>query len=420
MALKMLGSTVLGCPDLERREARQAACSTRHLAMHALAHEEDRPRLARMARLVAPLGRPLKADEAVVRVEPAISRFSTDHAVDAEPRDRPVSAAMADGSPILDMPPTYKVIPGPCVTDFGYVCGQNRFFLEGVQFVVPGWETGDGHPWFHANPPFEAFDPADRTAILWLDRRPRQGAVFVFSAQNAGVNFGHFVHDFLIQVPMYRRVQALYPGLKGLIPKPFSYPIQTVLLDWVLGREREAGLVLQEDFAGLYETAICPNLQFSYTSPGLNIGAAQAMRKTMANLARTQVGARPLRARKVFVSRRDRTSDAYDRDQIDSDALEAMFRTAGFDIVAVADLAPPEILDTFGEAAIVAGVHGAGLMNVMFSLHERARVIELDPISPAWSSIERFVKACGIDHERHRPQMNGGRYDYAHLGPLIG
>jgi hypothetical protein len=69
--------------------------------------------------------------------------------------------------------------------------------------------------------------------------------------------------------------------------------------------------------------------------------------------------------RRVFVSRRDAKSKRqWMTNQLD---VERLFEQRGFDIVCPTQYSVPELVRIFGDAAVVAGINGAGLAHVLFS-----------------------------------------------------
>lgn len=74
---------------------------------------------------------------------------------------------------------------------------------------------------------------------------------------------------------------------------------------------------------------------------------------------------------KICVSRRDTHRSLTDEAQ-----LEDILRAQGFFVVSLKNMSWPEQITLFQEAKIVAGLHGAGLSNLVFS-HPGINVVEL-------------------------------------------
>lgn len=78
--------------------------------------------------------------------------------------------------------------------------------------------------------------------------------------------------------------------------------------------------------------------------------------------------------RRIFVSRRDAERRAVQN----AEAMEAVFAARGFDIHILTGLDFEAQADLFRDAAVIAGVHGAGLANMVFA-HHSTKVFEILP-----------------------------------------
>ena len=323
----------------------------------------------------------------------------------------PIAERMALNDPIVA---GYVELPQAELIDNGFVRFDDRLVIDDVQFILPGWREGNGHPHFYRNLPFRAFDPRDDTCIVRSSSTFNDVDLFVFNTSNAGVNFGHFLHDFMLLVPTFLKARRRYPTLKCLFPWEFKYPIMTVLANELLGADAVQNAIWGAR-PGTFRKLIVPYQQFPPIADEVGLWSSLELRRSL-----TQISAK-FRKRepdlRIFVSRRDGTNAAYGRNDVDSDNIENMVSGIGFTPLSVSKLTPDEILQTFSAAEVVCGVHGAGLMNVIFSTHTRPLLIELDAVKPTWRSIERFVRAAGIDHMLLQPQNlpNAPVYDFGRL-----
>jgi hypothetical protein len=124
-------------------------------------------------------------------------------------------------------------------------------------------------------------------------------------------------------------------------------------------------------------------------------------------------------SRRIFVSR----NDAGTRRILNGEEVEQEFRKNGFEIVSLARLSPADQIRIFSNAELVAGLHGAGLTNILFA-PPSAKVLEILPPFVAteaywilatqmgqqyWAMIARDPELPNPDyaHWRHAPEFAG-------------
>ena len=127
-----------------------------------------------------------------------------------------------------------------------------------------------------------------------------------------------------------------------------------------------------------------------------SVSAMRAMRHRISIAA--QGGGRAHEAKdRLYISRTD--SDSGDRQFHNIAEAEAVFARHGFEKVVASDLDVEQTLATFRQCRLVIGVHGAGLMNALFS-SEKARVVELLDYPGSWNSIHTVLSGCGLQADR--------------------
>lgn len=93
---------------------------------------------------------------------------------------------------------------------------------------------------------------------------------------------------------------------------------------------------------------------------------------------------------KIFISR----SDARYRNATNSIELEEYFHKKGYSVVRMSDLEPVEQMAIISNASHIAGIHGAGLTNLIFSQRTNCKVLEIFPEtygSPAYILASNFI-----------------------------
>jgi capsular polysaccharide biosynthesis protein len=174
-------------------------------------------------------------------------------------------------------------------------------------------------------------------------------------------NYGHWLMDYLPRI-------ALWKGNVPLLVNSPQLPFQRESLASVGVRPDQ---VLALDYPGAYRVPMLlyPSLQSLWCDPRLPFqsGITTWLRETFASL---MTPAPP--SRKLFVTR----SREATRRLLNSDEIERIAEQFGFEIVACETLSFGEQVRLFSEARIIAGAHGAGLVNMVFA-PPGTQVIEL-------------------------------------------
>ena len=101
---------------------------------------------------------------------------------------------------------------------------------------------------------------------------------------------------------------------------------------------------------------------------------------------------------KIFERQRGGTREkANYRKVVNEDALCAVLRNHGFEVLYGEELSLSEQIDIFSSAATLLGVHGAGLMNAIF-MHSGSKVIELRKNENGPTNVGYWHLADSLNH----------------------
>ncbi len=212
-------------------------------------------------------------------------------------------------------------------------------------------------------PPISAYHVAKLPPQRWLLAYPGARTLPVPSAFMLGgcPNYGHWLMDYLPRIALWKRDVPL------LVHRP-QLPFQRESLAILgVGPDQLLGL----DYPGAYRAPMLlyPSLQSLWCDPRLPFqpGILTWLREAFASLMAREPG-----DRKLFVTR----SRGATRRLLNGDEIERIAEQHGFEIVACERLSFGEQVRLFSEARIIAGAHGAGLVNVVFA-PPGTQVIEL-------------------------------------------
>jgi hypothetical protein len=390
------------------------------LAGIAATSDQERSRQNHMALLTAPLhGLPAENEYLVKLNRVYDSVVGGKNAV-----MRQSDFKLTNNSPLIDLQPGHIFVDKGFVTPDGFVCDGNSLYLDDVQFVLPDWRNGNGHPWFHRHLPFRAYDPSDETCYVKQPDNSINSTAVAFNCSNSHINFGHFIHDFILQYPIYQDIRESTDTPMCLFGHRFKYSIQNYIVEKLFHSEISSNRVQYIDSrSASYSGVYVPYPQFSPVEGEIGFSSAKRAQNILRDMAQefraAGSGTSSTRAKRIFVSRRDAVSNAYGRSDLNHDSIENIFGRHGFAIVTLSGKSPEEIFDIFADAQAVAGVHGAGLMNIAFSSAAKPLLIELDSTTKTWRSIERFVRALGFRHALLTPQKTASGLEYPDLHATI-
>lgn len=102
---------------------------------------------------------------------------------------------------------------------------------------------------------------------------------------------------------------------------------------------------------------------------------------------------------KIFISRKENNGPKFkSRGLFRKNEIEAIVKSLGFNLVYLEDLSLTQQIDLCSKASIIAGFHGAGLANIVWS-NSGTKVVEITG-TRVTSHFEHLSKICG--HEFHR------------------
>ncbi len=401
-------------PAESSRDLALLTMSYKHLLDGVAARDpHSKTRAENLALLTAPLGRPRKDSEAIVFVDDIYNLISGGRD-DAMVRTQ---IRTAYGKPLFDLKGGYLMLDDAFVGRDGFVSWENKLLIDRIQVTFVDWRNGDESRWFYTNGYFSAFCPADGTCVFDRAGPRRDVPAFLFATQNAYTNFGHFVHDFMTQIRVYHDIKKYNPDIVCLFGRQFVYPMQRLIINEIFRTEMSENKVRYIDNRiGWYNKLFIPYPQFLGDFDAVGFESARYARKLLSHCAAKNVSPSvDTVSRRIFVSRRDSTLKLYNRDEIDHAHIEKVFADLGFEVVVITELRIEEVLEKFYNSEIVAGIHGAGLLNVLFSRSESPLLIELSPLVSSWRSIERTVLGAGVRYSYIAPTMKGDVAEFPDL-----
>lgn len=108
--------------------------------------------------------------------------------------------------------------------------------------------------------------------------------------------------------------------------------------------------------------------------------------------------------RKLFIERRVSQNHCSDRHIQPREAFHNFIESLGYTIIYPESLSVHDQIQLFRSASVVAGVHGAGLSNLIF-MHPSAKVIEIRHQRASYPFFRNLAQAAGISYEAIR--LNG-------------
>lgn len=228
-------------------------------------------------------------------------------------------------------------------------------------------------------------DPDSDDALIRPHARSMTIAGRCFSTlSNTTHNYGHFIHDVLSRI-YYEDLGVIAPGRETVIAPQFKFPMQKILFEMVF----KGYQIVQAPPGTAFEVEelvmpanLCSSLRFN---PKGIAALAARMRKLMAPYASTE-------RHKICVSRRD-GKDSGGRAFVNMEAFEAGMQAHGYRVVEVSKLDPKVQFDLWANTTAIAGVHGAGLMNMILMQPGHYAEIAGAPRGPNYTA--RCARAAG-------------------------
>lgn len=198
-------------------------------------------------------------------------------------------------------------------------------------------------------------------------------------------NVSHFLFD---QVPRLLAYRRLHPGPATLLQCDDSTfyrgALEALGVDDTL-RPPERRFTVHAPLMFLSSNA---GLKFDHPINGGSPRTARLLREAFG------VSSQPAKGRRIYVSR----ADAASRRVLNAPEVEAVLQRFGFEVVTLSGLSFAHKRALFSEASHVAGVHGAGLSNVLFSAAD-CRLFEIMP--PLVASCTYWM-LCSAIGQRYR------------------
>ena len=208
-------------------------------------------------------------------------------------------------------------------------------------------------------------------------------------------NMGHFIHDDLSRI-YYEDLGIISPGREKVIAQRFLNPMQKFLFEKIF----EGYEIVKSPRRGTSLTVEELLLPRNLCSPtAINPAAIFTLARRMREIAMPYAGSRK---RKICISRRDGSKGgSAGRNFLNMDAYENLVSKMGYDIVEISKLNPEEQLELYADATDIVGIHGAGMMNMLFmnpgvNYTEIAGVPELRDPNPYARGRDRNISHTGV------------------------
>lgn len=324
------------------------------------------------------------------------------------------ASAVAHG--LANIPGGHFRFEGAHVLRRGLLLHDGEVYAEGVQSMRPLLEF-NGSPRELSALPVHSMDASTRRCVVEVPPQRHEQAAVLFNTRVATGNFGHFVLDFLWTLRAFEAVRDRDPLC--LFTREFVYPAQRALFEWLFAREIREGRVRFGRIAGQYRAVYVPLMQIRRQRRAYGLRSALHVRDLAREFAaRFDPGGQAAGGgeERIFVSRRDGAKiNDQGRSRLDHDAIEKVARRCGYRILVVSGLAPEEVFRSFRNARVVAGVHGSGLLNILFSRHDDARLITLSTPDGTSKDIGDAAALVGFGTETLVPEEAGGRLVFPDL-----
>ena len=209
------------------------------------------------------------------------------------------------------------------------------------------------------------YDPASRTLLI-EDKSIRelddQFVYFVCHANTAHYNWAHFIQDFFYQIEAIDdlkkeygdRLKLIFPTHRGI---EFKYPIMTRVLECVGIKEDDYFI----DDACFIKLPKAFTTTHAWTADRINTRLAYYAKNRIRQSMTKSDGRRQI----IYITRID---EVYEKRSILNFAeFEAMLEDFDVKSVVLSEMSPDEIMMTFSNAKAVIGLHGAGMMNQIFT-----------------------------------------------------
>jgi capsular polysaccharide biosynthesis protein len=221
-------------------------------------------------------------------------------------------------------------------------------------------------------------------------------------------NFGHWLLDF---VPQVLQLSTLSRDALFLIPEPVAgFQRRTLALIGIRDDQ-----IRPWDGSPVSARRALVLLHDGRFGGGRPLSALAALQK------RLQQDTAPAPRRRIFVSRLD--AKRRRRWFTNQEAMESLFASRGFEVLAMSGCSLEEQVRMFGQAYVVAGISGAGLSDIVFSAPGTHVIVLHSESHLRWYADQSRPRATWRDDERARRGELAALGDsprfYAHLAAAL-
>ena len=300
------------------------------------------------------------------------------------------------------------------VTGQGFVIFDDMFIADS-QFAPPFWESGHCENVAVLNEVLiensiycvNIFDQTisinfpKESEIHILDKK-----VFLFDVRYGSKNFGHFVHDTMTLVPTFIALASEDRILSPFFAcRNFKFPIMEATLETLLGSEKSSWNFFPSKVIRIKKLVLpCKHVDFMCWN-----ACTGAVRRLRAEIDKAFPPPIPSQRKNIYISRNDGRRAAKNEVIItNSDEMTDILRKWNFETVESSRLSVSQYFDIFRNCNIMAGVHGAGLMNFIFSPTSKLVELVFEGF-PGWLSVSFYAEVAGTPNRRIVHQTPNGR-----------
>ena len=293
------------------------------------------------------------------------------------------------------LPAEYAVVEDCYVFPNGAVLVGDRYFYREILFL--NWKPHDRIP--HLGPDTR-HDPAKDKVYIEADYPivRMDGPMFV-ATNFRSTNFYHFMHDVLARSLCLDAAERQLGVKLPVLMSKTKFQMQALLSKKVFGKRpvrHPRGVIIH------LPRAIIPRK----AADGPNI-CRPAFDHLRAKLSRA-FPPNPRPHRKLYISRKDGKNGSFGRDLANEEILQERLTRYGFEPVTLSTLSPQAQIEAFTSAAVIAGVHGAGLTN-MILMPKSGAVLEISGVPLVPPFYARNARMLDFDYFLAQTEMTEGR-----------
>lgn len=365
--------------------------------------------LRTLAEIAKPIERPLHDGERAAHVAGGLKELNS-RRIEMPYAPLP-SAKDSSGFQMYDVATSPYDISGCTLFGNGNVLCDGALYVGEFRSAMTDWPAAGFWAMTPMDIGFYDYNYNDNSCVYELPNSAStldDDSYFYFISNFGHINFGHFIHDTLAQLIAYDYLcKKLSRRLVPLLIGPLRYQMQTYLLRALTGEgpvyflPRSSAVHVKKCYAA---SAAMPSVENGKVS----VGAFRYLRERILSLPTSALAQSQIPSKAILISRAD--SPKSGRSFWNLNEAEKLAAGKGFASVTVGALAPEDILVTFRQCDRLLGIHGAGMLNMIFSTQD-LKVVELIDYPDSWRSIEIVAWACGFSYERLKalpPQQEHG------------